>query len=99
MTLPSFLGRLSASVLVLFLLLLSACGTGGTPLDAQVPGSCALSGDEFSARYSGNSIRLARSSKGAINREMYFAADGSLQIIDLDRDVILAGTWAGSPGH
>lgn len=85
--------RLGALILTLCVLFVSACSVS-SPIDAKVPGSRSLTADEYVERYAGNSIRFARGNGGPIDREMYFGEDGSFQTVDLDRDVILDGTWA-----
>jgi hypothetical protein len=93
MILKIFSKRLHASVLALCVLTLSACVPGLTPLDAHVPGSRALSADEYVERYAGKSIRFGRTFKGPTDTEMYFAKDRSLQIVYLDAEIIQEGTW------
>lgn len=85
-----------APFVVLAFLLVSACVASQTPLDAKVPGSRALTGDEVTQRYAGNSIKFGRSFNGPIDSELFFARDGSLQVVDLDREMIQQGTWTVS---
>lgn len=91
------LPRISAAFFTLVFLVVSACGTGQTPLDAMVSGSRSVRGDAVVQRYAGNSIRFARSANGPIDREMYFAKNGSVQVVDLDREIVQDGTWRVHP--
>ena len=60
----------------------------------MTPDSRHLNAGEYVERYAGNSIRFAGMFDGPIDREMYFDQDGSFQTVDLDRVLILEGTWS-----
>lgn len=97
-TVPIHIKRAFLTVLAgLCLLALAACNV--TPVDARQDGTRSLSAEEYSERFSGNSIFYAIREGGPNNLEAYFAADGTFKAVLLDQEVISYGTWRVNGSH